>query len=44
MESPPAISYGSLNPDTPGIYIQKLSKMNDTDDSTPCLSVMETFR
>lgn len=43
MESPPAISYGSLNPDAPGIYIQTLSKMNDTDDCMSCLSVMETF-
>lgn len=36
MESPPAISYGSLNPDAPGIYIQILSKMNDTDDGMSC--------
>lgn len=38
MESA-AISYGSLNPDAPGIYIQTLSKMNDTDDGMSCLSV-----
>ncbi len=38
-----AISYSSLNPDAPGIYIQTLSKMNDTDDGMSCLSVMETF-
>lgn len=43
IESPPAISYGSLNPDAPGIYIQTLSMMNDTDDGMSCLSVMETF-
>lgn len=43
MESPPAISYGSLNPDAPRIYIQALSKMNDTDDGMSCLPVMETF-
>jgi len=41
-ESQPAISCGRLNPDAPGIYIQTLSKMNDTDDGTSSLPVMET--
>lgn len=43
MESPPDISNGSLNPDALGIYIQTLSKMNDTDDGMSCQSVTETF-
>lgn len=41
-ESQPAISCGRLNPDAPGIYIQTLSKMNDTDDGMSSLPVMET--
>lgn len=36
--------YGSLNPDAPGIYIQALSKMNDTDDSISCLSVCLSWK
>lgn len=44
MESPPAISYGRLKPVALGIYIQTLSKTNDTDDGASCLPVMEKSR